>query len=90
MKMFLWILLGLFVSGLAFWITITPGVPRNPLLTFLVVVVFAAPSFGAFWMLYVAIRHEKHPLPMMLLAFIPYTFLWYYFERVRPGKYGAE
>src|SRR5712664_3029554 len=87
MKMFLWIFLGLFVTGLAFWIIATPGVPRNPLLMFLVVVVFAVPPFGAFWMLYMSIRHEKYPLPMMLLAFIPYTFLWYYFERVRPGKH---
>ncbi len=37
-------------------------------------------------MLYMAIRYEKHPLPMVLLAFVPFAFFWYYFERVRPGK----
>ena len=87
MKMFLWILFGLFVTGIAFWMITVPGVPKNPLLMLLVVVVFAVPPFGAFWMLYVSIRHEKHPLPMMLLAFVPYAFLWYYLERVRPGKH---
>jgi hypothetical protein len=41
---------------------------------------------GAFWMMYMSIRHEKSPLPMVMLAFIPFTFLWYYFERFRAGK----
>jgi len=86
MKMFLWILLGFSVAGMAFWMIATTGVPQDPLLMLLVIVVFAVPPFGAFWMLYMSVRHEKHPLPMILLAFIPYTFLWYYFERVRPRK----
>ncbi len=37
-------------------------------------------------MLYMAVRYEAQPLPMMFLAFVPYAFLWYYFERVRRGK----
>jgi len=86
MKMFLWILLGFSIAGLAFWMVTIPGVVRNPLLMFLFVVVFAVPPFGAFWMLYMSLRYEKHPLKMVLLAFVPYAFLWYYFERVRPGK----
>ena len=86
MKMLLWILLGLLVAGSAFLILILQGVPRNPLLTFLIVVIFVVSPVGSFWMLYMSIRHEKHPLPIVLLAFIPYSFLWYYFERVRPGN----
>jgi hypothetical protein len=86
MKMFLWILFGLFVTGLAFWIITIPGISRNPLFMVLVVLVFAVPPLGAFWMLYMSVRHEEHPLPLMLLAFLPYTFLWYYFDRVRTGK----
>jgi hypothetical protein len=87
MKMFLWILLGFAVAGLAFWMVTTSGIPRNPLMVFLFVVIFAVSPVGTFWMLYIAIRHEKHPLPMILLAFVPYASLWYYFERVRPGKH---
>ena len=87
MKLFPWIILGFLVAGLAFWAVMSSGVPQNPLLIFLVVGVFVIQPFGAFWMLYMSIRHEKHPLPMMLLAFIPYSFLWYYFERVRPAKH---
>ena len=85
MKLFLWILLGFAVAGLAFW-TITSEGPENPFLVFAVVVVFAVAPIGAFWMLYMAIRYETDPLLMVLMAFVPYAFLWYYFERVRPGK----
>ena len=85
MKLFLWILLGFAVAGLAFWTLVTEG-PQNPFLVLAVVLVFAVSPIGTFWMLYIAIRYETHPLPMVLMAFVPYAFLWYYFERVRPGK----
>jgi hypothetical protein len=84
MKLFLWIVLGFAVAGVGFWMIVAEG-PENPFFFFLVVV-FTAQPLGAFWMLYMAIRYEVHPLPMVLLAFVPYAFLWYYFERVRPGK----
>ncbi len=86
MKLFLWVLLGLMTTGLAFLFVISPWTPRNPYVQDLLVVFFGAPSVGAFWMLYVAIRYEKRPLRFVCLAFIPFAFLWYYFERVRPGK----
>lgn len=89
MKLFLWIFLGFVVAGLAFWTIVAEG-PDNPLLVFVVVAVFGLPPIGAFWMLYMAIRYEAQPLPMILLAFVPYSFLWYYFERVRPGKLTRE
>ena len=87
MKIFLWILLGIAVTALAFWMVVSSWFPRNPVVELLTFAFFGAPSVGAFWMLYMAIRHEKHPLPLILLAFVPYAFLWYYFERVRPGKH---
>ena len=88
MKLFLWIIVGFVTLGLAFWIVTTSENPQNSFLMILVVLVFGVPPLGAFWMLYMAIRYEKHPLPMMILAFfVPYTFLWYYFERVRPRKH---
>ncbi len=87
MKLLLWVLLGLAATGLAFWMVTTSGIPRNPFIVFLFVAVYAVAPVGAFWMLYVAIRNERHPLPIVLLAFLPFAFLWYYFERVRPGKH---
>ena len=58
----------------------------HPAILFAFVALFAIPPVGAFWMMYMSIRYEKNPFPMVMLAFVPYTFLWYYFERVRPGK----
>jgi len=58
----------------------------SPFILFLFVALFGIPPFGAFWMMYMSIRYEKNPLPLIVLAFLPFTFLWYYFERVRPGK----
>jgi hypothetical protein len=41
----------------------------------------------ALWMLYQAIRYEAKPLPYFLLAaFFPFSYIWYYSERVRPRK----
>ena len=61
---------------------ITPGSLTRILATCLVVVADAGGALGAFWMIYMAIRHEKHPISMVLLAaFVPYSFLWYYLDR---------
>lgn len=87
MKLFLWVLLGFGVAGLAFWMVTSSGIPRNPLFVILLVMVFGVSPVGTFWMFYVAIRNEKRPWPMILLAFVPYAFLWYYFERVRPERH---
>jgi hypothetical protein len=63
----------------------------NPLMLLAFVSLFGIAPLGAFWMIYMSIRYEKHPLPMVLLAlFIPFTFLWYYAERVRPRKLGRN
>ncbi len=47
---------------------------------------FAVPPIGAFWMMYMAIRHENSPFPLILLACVPYASVWYYFDRVRTNK----
>jgi ABC-type transport system involved in cytochrome c biogenesis permease subunit len=87
MKMLGWILLGFIVTGLVFWMVVNQWIPKSPFIETLIVVLFASPSVGAFWMLYVAIRFEKHPLPFILLAFIPFAFVGYYFDRVRPKRH---
>ncbi len=64
-----------------------PAPDSNPAILFAFCVLFGLAPVGAFWMMYMAIRYEKNPFLLVLLAmFIPFTFLWYYFERVRPGK----
>ena len=63
-----------------------PSPDNNPAMLFAFYVLFGISPLGAFWMMYMAIRYEKNPFSLILLAFIPFTFLWYYFERVRPSK----
>jgi hypothetical protein len=89
MKMLLWILFGFAIPCTALWI-ITEQPPMTPLLVLVLIVVFGVSPVGSFWMLYVAIRYEKNPLPKMLLAFVPFAAFWYYFERVRPGKHNSR
>ena len=68
-------------------ITRGQGLDSNSPLLLPIFALFTIQPLGAFWMMYIAIRYEKNPFPLILLAmFIPFSFLWYYFERVRPGK----
>jgi len=39
-------------------------------------------NFGAFWMLYQAVRHERRVGRYVLLAFVPFMFVWYSLVRV--------
>lgn len=87
MKKLPWILVAVGLTALALWIVVGPWYPRNPLVILLVTAFFGMPALGGFWMLYIAVRHEKNPLPLLLLAFLPWAFLWYYFERVRPRQH---
>ena len=79
---------GGFLAMAAAALLITRGTApeSNPAILFLFVALFAVPPLGAFWMIYMSIRYEKSPFSMILLAFVPFTFLWYYFERVRNAK----
>lgn len=85
MRTFLWLILGLAVTGAAYWVVTSDATPPQPLLIAIVALIFVVPPFGSFWMLYMVIRYEKHQMPYLLLAFIPYFFLGYYFDRIR-GK----
>ena len=87
MKTILWFLLILALGALCGWIVIGPWTPRNPVAMLLVIVLFTAPNIGAIWMMYIAIRYEAKPFPFVALAFFPFSFLWYYFDRFRRGRY---
>ena len=87
MRTFLWGLLVLGLVALAAWIVIGPWFPKSPFVILLISAFFVLPNIGTIWMLYVAVRYEEHTLPFALSAFLPYAFLWYYFERVRHGKH---
>jgi hypothetical protein len=92
MKLLLYVVGG-FVSTAAGILLITWGqAPAgHPVMLFALWGLCGIPVVGTFWMAYMTIRYEKNPFPMLLLAFlIPFTFLWYYFERFRPTKRNAR
>jgi hypothetical protein len=49
-------------------------------------VFYALHPLGALWMIFHCVRHERRPFPLILLALVPYSFVWYYFERVKKGR----
>ena len=86
-RMIRWILAGMATAGLAFWMVVSPEFPGAASIETVVFVCAAlATSVGSFWMMYVAIRYETKPLSFVLVSFLPFSFVWYYFERVRPNK----
>ena len=87
MKLVLYIALGFVVmAAAALLITGGRAPASNPAILFAFVALFCIPPVGTLWMMYTSIWHEKNPFPMVLLALIPFTFIWYYFERARPRK----
>lgn len=87
MKKLLWLLVIAALGVLCGWIVIGPWIPHNPFAMLLVIVLFTVPNIGALWMMYMAVRYEANPFPFVALAFIPFSFLWYYFDRFRSGKH---
>jgi hypothetical protein len=82
MKLAMWVLMGSSVIGVSFWLIIVTQ--ANPIPVSVFVLADAAATVGAIWMMESATREETHPGPVIWLAFLPFSFLWYYFERVRP------
>jgi hypothetical protein len=74
-----------FACAVAFaaWEVIGPWRPHSELAEGLVLALFMLHPPGAFWMVYRAVRYEERPLPTVALACLPYSYIWYYFERVR-------
>ena len=92
MKRLVWLCLG--VLSFAFGLTMVFFYPfRNPFLeeigtaaVVIMPILFLQPFCGI-WMLYQVIRYEVKPLPyLFLIAFVPFSYIWYYIEKVRPRK----
>jgi hypothetical protein len=69
-----------------FLLLLGPSPDSNPFILAVFFVLYAIAPLGGFWMMYMSIRYEKKPWPKILLALIPFTFLWYYFERRSHGS----
>jgi hypothetical protein len=81
----LWVICAVvFFFGLFFLATSIPVRPGSGLLTFAFGMFSIAASvgqFGTLWMIYQAVRYEVRPFRFVLLAFVPFAFVWYYVER---------
>jgi hypothetical protein len=87
MKLLIYVALSLVLTGSAVLLLTRGPAPENHPAVLLLIGLFGIAPLGAFWMMYMSIRYEKKPFPLLLLAsFVPFTFLWYYFERVRPRR----
>lgn len=86
---FLWGLWFACATAFAVWEVVGPWRPHGALVAGLVLAFFMLHPPGAFWMVYRAIRYEQRPLPVVALACLPYSYVWYYFERVRDRQHQA-
>jgi hypothetical protein len=68
------------------WVVLGSWLPKSTVLLGSIVFFFICAPVGALWMLYDCSRQEKQALAYFILAFFPYAFVWYYFERVRPRR----
>ncbi len=87
MKKFWWVPLSVGFVCFYAWFTIGSATPNPSIFILPIVLIVMLGNIGTFWMWYVAIRWEVRPLPFLLLGFLPFSFLWYYFERYRGGRH---
>ncbi len=68
---------------LGFMVVFSPEISRSvsPLFEALAAVATFAGYVGVIWMFYQAARYEIRPFRFILLCFVPFSFVWYYFER---------
>jgi len=57
------------------------GLRTIAMISWTLALVSSATYIGALWMLYQSIRYEIYPLRFILIAFVPLSFVWYYYER---------
>jgi hypothetical protein len=69
---------------IASWVVFSSWIPKGTMIFVATVLFFVASPIGAFWMLYDCAVREKPPFVYFLFALVPYAFVWYYFDRVRP------
>jgi hypothetical protein len=91
MKRVGWILLAVSLTALQVLVVFAPTPPMNfdthPILLSAILALFLGPGLGGVCMVFRIIRYERRLFPVILVALlIPNSFLWYYFERVRPER----
>ena len=84
-----WMLVTMCLTGFELWAVFEPTTPMSlhnqPILFSLILSAFTASGIGGWWMLLRILRRGRPIFPIILVPLlIPNSFLWYYFERVKP------
>lgn len=56
----------------------------NPVVAQLPAILAACAALGAVWAVYQSLRYENRPGLYLLMAIVPFSFVWYYFGRYKP------
>jgi hypothetical protein len=59
-----------------------PSLLQNLFVELFLVSLILTANFGSFWMMYQAVRYERRVGRYVLLAFVPFMFVWYSLVRV--------
>jgi hypothetical protein len=87
-----WVAIILVLNVLHLWMFLHLDLERYPVATRIGVGIHFAACIGPFWMLYdwFIKRKQKRWKTWTWLFFVPWGFLWYYFEQYRPSKTAAR
>jgi hypothetical protein len=87
-RVFAYCFTALLFGAIVFSIFVNSSDWLNALIALLALVIVGGTTIGNFWMMYMAVRYEKEPFPLVAMAcLIPFSCVWYYLGRVRPGKH---
>jgi hypothetical protein len=67
---------------LLFAVVARPALLKSNYVATILMVLILANNLGAFWMLYQAVRYEKRVLKYVVMAFMPFMFIWYALVRL--------
>lgn len=92
MRALRWVIIILAVNILHLWMFFHLDVATFPVVARVGVGIQVIACIGPFWMLYdwFVKRHQGKLEAWMLLFFVPWGFLWYYFEKYLPNKARAK
>jgi len=88
MRPIYWVTTILAANILHLWMFFHLNLQTHPVATWVGIGIQVAACIGPFWMLYDCFvkRNERKWQAWMWVFFVPWGFLWYYFEEYRPSK----
>jgi len=76
-----WFLPTAFYYGHYVWLLLQPAILKNGMFWLSIAGLNLIANLGFLWMLYQAARYERRPSKYILLAFVPFSFAWYWVRR---------